>query len=96
MLARSGGPARIGEDNQKPIAATANSYSRSVCGKALPSYQALGGHKASHRARPPTTSDYPPPLLRTLVAGYTSSPVCTRRSPPARLRVATSGSTTRE
>ncbi|CAN6338755.1 unnamed protein product [Urochloa humidicola] len=25
----------------------------SVCGKAFPSYQALGGHKASHRAKPP-------------------------------------------
>ncbi|CAK9145831.1 unnamed protein product [Ilex paraguariensis] len=26
-----------------------NSYKCSVCGKAFPSYQALGGHKASHR-----------------------------------------------
>jgi len=25
----------------------------SVCGKAFPSYQALGGHKASHRTKPP-------------------------------------------
>ncbi|KAJ4894049.1 Zinc finger protein AZF2 [Raphanus sativus] len=28
----------------------------SVCGKAFPSYQALGGHKASHRIKPPTTA----------------------------------------
>ncbi|TKW29299.1 hypothetical protein SEVIR_3G386500v4 [Setaria viridis] len=27
----------------------------SVCGKAFPSYQALGGHKASHRAKPPVS-----------------------------------------
>ncbi|KAG7577882.1 Zinc finger C2H2-type [Arabidopsis thaliana x Arabidopsis arenosa] len=29
-------------------------YKCSVCGKAFPSYQALGGHKASHRIKPPT------------------------------------------
>ncbi|XP_018433746.2 zinc finger protein AZF2 [Raphanus sativus] len=29
------------------------SYKCSVCGKAFPSYQALGGHKASHRIKPP-------------------------------------------
>ncbi|CAO1939506.1 unnamed protein product [Urochloa humidicola] len=28
----------------------------SVCGKAFPSYQALGGHKASHRVKPPPVS----------------------------------------
>ncbi|KAG2315927.1 hypothetical protein Bca4012_066769 [Brassica carinata] len=33
------------------------SYNCSVCGKAFPSYQALGGHKASHRIKPPTTGD---------------------------------------
>lgn len=31
----------------------ANSYKCSVCDKAFTSYQALGGHKASHRAKPP-------------------------------------------
>ncbi|KAG2621752.1 zinc finger protein 1-like [Panicum virgatum] len=31
----------------------------SVCGKAFPSYQALGGHKASHRTKPP------PPVVVT-------------------------------
>lgn len=34
-------------------AATVNSYKCSVCDKAFSSYQALGGHKASHRAKPP-------------------------------------------
>ncbi|KAL6501523.1 ZINC FINGER protein [Orobanche gracilis] len=37
-------------------AAAANSYGCSVCGKAFPSYQALGGHKASHRVRPTTAT----------------------------------------
>ncbi|KAJ0264491.1 Zinc finger protein AZF2 [Hirschfeldia incana] len=32
------------------------SYECSVCGKAFHSYQALGGHKASHRIKPPTTA----------------------------------------
>ncbi|KAH6813437.1 hypothetical protein C2S51_022455 [Perilla frutescens var. frutescens] len=27
-----------------------------VCGKEFPSHQALGGHKASHRSKPPTTA----------------------------------------
>lgn len=34
-------------------AATVNSYKCSVCNKAFSSYQALGGHKASHRTKPP-------------------------------------------
>ncbi|EYU37579.1 hypothetical protein MIMGU_mgv1a024189mg, partial [Erythranthe guttata] len=34
----------------------ANSYKCSVCDKAFASYQALGGHKASHRAKPPTAA----------------------------------------
>ncbi|CAN8269009.1 unnamed protein product [Cochlearia groenlandica] len=33
------------------------SYKCSVCEKAFSSYQALGGHKASHRIKPPTTND---------------------------------------
>ncbi|RID63223.1 hypothetical protein BRARA_E02244 [Brassica rapa] len=32
------------------------SHKCSVCGKAFPSYQALGGHKASHRIKPQTTT----------------------------------------
>ncbi|KAK4424259.1 Zinc finger protein AZF2 [Sesamum alatum] len=31
-------------------------YKCSVCDKAFPSYQALGGHKASHRSKPPTAT----------------------------------------
>lgn len=33
-------------------AAPPQDHACSVCGKAFPSYQALGGHKASHRAKP--------------------------------------------
>ncbi|KAG6489879.1 hypothetical protein ZIOFF_051160 [Zingiber officinale] len=33
----------------EPAAARTQSYECSVCGKAFPSYQALGGHKTSHR-----------------------------------------------
>ncbi|XP_030473233.2 zinc finger protein ZAT10-like [Syzygium oleosum] len=46
MLARGGG----GESRHPPEAPTVKlSYKCSVCDKAFPSYQALGGHKASHR-----------------------------------------------
>ncbi|XP_010487903.1 PREDICTED: zinc finger protein AZF2 [Camelina sativa] len=38
---------------------TLSSYKCSVCGKAFPSYQALGGHKASHRIKPPTVTPNP-------------------------------------
>ncbi|KAL3651687.1 zinc finger protein [Castilleja foliolosa] len=31
-------------------------YKCGVCGKTFPSYQALGGHKTSHRDKPPTTA----------------------------------------
>ncbi|KAG6382259.1 hypothetical protein SASPL_115398 [Salvia splendens] len=55
MLARSG--AAPGEDiksvagaEESPKSAAAN-YKCSVCDKAFPSYQALGGHKASHRGK---------------------------------------------
>lgn len=50
MLARSG--AAPGEDakiaDESPKSAN---YKCSVCDKAFPSYQALGGHKASHRGK---------------------------------------------
>ncbi|ESQ47937.1 hypothetical protein EUTSA_v10021307mg [Eutrema salsugineum] len=39
-----------------PQESTRLSYKCSVCGKAFPSYQALGGHKASHRIKPPTAT----------------------------------------
>ncbi|KAL0348306.1 UNVERIFIED_CONTAM: Zinc finger protein AZF2 [Sesamum angustifolium] len=33
-----------------------NCYRCNVCDKVFPSYQALGGHKASHRSKPPTAT----------------------------------------
>ncbi|KFK39287.1 hypothetical protein AALP_AA3G225100 [Arabis alpina] len=50
---------------QPPQDLTKIAYKCSVCGKAFPSYQALGGHKASHRIKPPPTDD---PNI-TVVAG---------------------------
>ncbi|CAN0905612.1 Zinc finger protein AZF2 [Linum grandiflorum] len=53
MLARgttnlqSNAPAEEAADEQKTV--LMSSYKCTVCGKAFPSYQALGGHKASHR-----------------------------------------------
>ncbi|KAL3651686.1 hypothetical protein CASFOL_004688 [Castilleja foliolosa] len=35
---------------------TAGLHKCGVCGKTFPSYQALGGHKTSHRKKPPTAS----------------------------------------
>ncbi|KAL1197658.1 Zinc finger protein AZF2 [Cardamine amara subsp. amara] len=57
-----------------PQESTKLAYKCSVCGKAFPSYQALGGHKASHRIKPPiaianatTNDDSSAPI--TAVAG---------------------------
>ncbi|KAL0384321.1 UNVERIFIED_CONTAM: Zinc finger protein AZF1 [Sesamum radiatum] len=84
-----------------------NSYKCTVCNKAFPSYQALGGHKASHRAKPPTaTADdgNPSTVLPTAptytsvtnqVESFTSAPSATRVSPPVRLLAATSEGTTK-
>ncbi|KAK3420441.1 hypothetical protein EUGRSUZ_G01247, partial [Eucalyptus grandis] len=63
MLARGGSG---GEGSHPPVVAPKLSYKCSVCDKAFPSYQALGGHKASHRksaeaasAAPATPGDNP-------------------------------------
>ncbi|KAH6833188.1 hypothetical protein C2S53_008131 [Perilla frutescens var. hirtella] len=45
----------VKKDQETPHT-TPPSYKCSVCDKAFPSYQALGGHKASHRAKPPQTA----------------------------------------
>jgi hypothetical protein len=37
------------------VSSAAQEHTCSVCGKAFASYQALGGHKASHRPKPPPT-----------------------------------------
>ncbi|KAF3552179.1 hypothetical protein DY000_02004585 [Brassica cretica] len=50
-----------------PQERTKLSYNCSVCGKAFLSYQALGGHKASHRIKPPTAGDSTAPSIAARV-----------------------------
>lgn len=52
---------RGGRDVPAPAPDSATHHACSVCGKAFPSYQALGGHKASHRAAAATTRPPTPP-----------------------------------
>ncbi|KZV33203.1 hypothetical protein F511_16237 [Dorcoceras hygrometricum] len=40
----------------QPAPAQSQFYKCSVCSKSFPSYQALGGHKASHRIKPPAAA----------------------------------------
>lgn len=40
-----------------PISSTNGSYTCSVCHRSFPSYQALGGHKASHKNKSPMTEE---------------------------------------
>ncbi|GER36374.1 zinc finger protein [Striga asiatica] len=54
LLARGGDATTTG----RAAAAAGNNlpYACDFCGKAFPSYQALGGHKTSHRAKPPSAA----------------------------------------
>jgi len=56
-----------------------SSYKCSVCEKVFPSYQALGGHKASHRksTAETTAAQQPPSSGCATVAGSGKSHVCT-------------------
>uniref|UniRef100_A0A0D3DDR3 C2H2-type domain-containing protein n=1 Tax=Brassica oleracea var. oleracea TaxID=109376 RepID=A0A0D3DDR3_BRAOL len=53
MLARGSSSTNDGNDHHSPPAPPSDhdhrDYKCSVCGKSFPSYQALGGHKTSHR-----------------------------------------------
>ncbi|CAN8258759.1 unnamed protein product [Cochlearia groenlandica] len=62
------------------------SYKCSVCGKAFPSYQALGGHKASHRIKPPITiaDDSTSPNI-SAVAGGEKPPNSTAIAPSGKI-----------
>ncbi|RLN40078.1 zinc finger protein 1-like [Panicum miliaceum] len=53
--------ARGQRDARAPAPAQQQEHRCSVCGKAFPSHQALGGHKSSHRARPPAPAAAPTP-----------------------------------
>ena len=54
--------------------AAGQGYECSVCGKVYPSYQALGGHKTSHR-KPPTPSPAPAPQAAAAPAGDEAAPL---------------------
>ncbi|CAH8328926.1 unnamed protein product [Eruca vesicaria subsp. sativa] len=56
----------------RPQESATLSHNCSVCGKAFPSYQALGGHKASHRIKPPTAADDSAPPSIAVARGSTT------------------------
>uniref|UniRef100_A0ACD5ZY86 Uncharacterized protein n=1 Tax=Avena sativa TaxID=4498 RepID=A0ACD5ZY86_AVESA len=55
-------------------AAPAQEHRCSVCGKAFPSYQALGGHKASHRPKPALQAAAAPAGVNESAATTVASP----------------------
>ncbi|KAL0719153.1 hypothetical protein Bca4012_068477 [Brassica carinata] len=58
----------------QPQDSTKLSYKCSVCGKAFPSYQALGGHKASHRIKPPANDSASPSIIEMRHSSTTVPP----------------------
>ncbi|KAF5759127.1 putative transcription factor C2H2 family [Helianthus annuus] len=67
LLARGSPSAAVSlpQHNHSPVAAT---YKCSVCNKGFPSYQALGGHKASHRKNLPDDHLHTSPTTTTTVS----------------------------
>ncbi|XP_047087753.1 zinc finger protein 1-like [Lolium rigidum] len=66
MLAR-------GHRDQRASSSPAQEHACSVCGKAFASYQALGGHKASHRPKPPPAAAVDEPAASPVASSSTSS-----------------------
>ncbi|KAG4931575.1 hypothetical protein JHK82_048685 [Glycine max] len=56
-----------------PDPSTKLSYKCSVCDKSFPSYQALGGHKASHRKLAAAAEDQPPSTTTSSAAATSSA-----------------------
>lgn len=69
MLARSGEKSAALRQSPPPVTQT---YKCSVCDKAFSSYQALGGHKASHRKLSAATTDDPSSTTTSTAAASTS------------------------
>ncbi|XP_003559010.1 zinc finger protein 1 [Brachypodium distachyon] len=70
MLSRGGGQHRVQApqpSSSSPVTLTAAEFKCSVCGRSFGSYQALGGHKTSHRVKQPSPPP-PPPTAPVLVA----------------------------
>ncbi|XP_075511171.1 zinc finger protein ZAT6-like [Primulina tabacum] len=55
-IATASASKRTEQSSAKAATAQNQSYRCSVCSKSFPSYQALGGHKASHRIKPPAAT----------------------------------------
>ncbi|KAK1597269.1 hypothetical protein QYE76_017040 [Lolium multiflorum] len=73
MLSRSGGGGNHRVQAPQPSLSAPAEFRCSVCGKSFGSYQALGGHKTSHRVKqpaPPADSTAPlaPPVVSAVVA----------------------------
>ncbi|XVE82921.1 hypothetical protein DITRI_Ditri16bG0044000 [Diplodiscus trichospermus] len=58
-----------------------NNYKCTVCNKAFPSYQALGGHKTSHR-KLGVADEHPNTTITTTTAGATTTTAVATNSPP--------------
>ncbi|CAA0830971.1 Zinc finger protein AZF2 [Striga hermonthica] len=56
LLARGGGAADAASTSGRAESGKNLPYACDFCGKAFPSYQALGGHKTSHRVKPPSAA----------------------------------------
>jgi hypothetical protein len=55
---------------------SSTNYKCSVCNKAFPSYQALGGHKASHRIKSNSAADIDNPTTTTVTGGGNKAHEC--------------------
>lgn len=58
-----------GDSPSTALPTPTNCYKCGVCGKVFPSYQALGGHKSSHRNKPAAVKPSPSTKTTTAAAG---------------------------
>ncbi|XP_028780605.1 zinc finger protein ZAT10-like [Neltuma alba] len=79
MLAQGGGANPNTTSSSSPDPSSASpvklSYKCSVCNKSFPSYQALGGHKASHRKSSSSSDHHPPAADNSSASTSTAAPV---------------------
>jgi DNA-directed RNA polymerase subunit RPC12/RpoP len=76
----------------EPLAAAAAEFKCSVCGKSFGSYQALGGHKTSHRVKQPAATA--PPVEAAVPITAVPPPVAELREPATSSTAASSGGNT--
>lgn len=79
MLAQGGGRGGSATHHKSPPPppATGNSYLCTVCHRGFPSYQALGGHKGSHKGKPGTEDQQ---TAAAAAAGHIAASSPTRKS----------------